>query len=149
MALLALLNQDILLEVFQHVGRQRQSSETHDDEPCHNDAETQTLARCARVCRAFREPSLRVLWEYLPSVLPLLQLLAPHFRKLEHGREGDKDWGEGHEYDTYVRAVPAYIATATSTDACATDSLIGTYGYTKRRPVDAISRIRRVRSRPT
>ncbi|KAL1938503.1 hypothetical protein VTO73DRAFT_11526 [Trametes versicolor] len=102
MALLALPNQDILLEVFQHVGRQRQSSETHDDEPCHNDAETQTLARCARVCRAFREPSLRVLWEYLPSVLPLLQLLAPHFRKLEHGREGDKDWGEGHEYDTYV-----------------------------------------------
>lgn len=130
MAHLALLNQDILFEVFQHVGRQRQSSETHDDEPCHNDAETQTLARCARVCRAFREPSLRVLWEYLPSILPLLQLLAPHFRKLEHGREGDKSWGEGHEYDTYVRAVPACTATASlRTDTCVTGSPIGTYGY--------------------
>ncbi|OJT06503.1 hypothetical protein TRAPUB_2662 [Trametes pubescens] len=86
MAHLALLNQDILFEVFRQVGRQRWSNEERGNERDHNDAETQVLARCARVCRAFREPSLRISWEYLPPVLPLLQLLAPHFRKLEHGR---------------------------------------------------------------
>ncbi|RDX44945.1 hypothetical protein OH76DRAFT_1408559 [Lentinus brumalis] len=35
------------------------------------------LARCARVCQAFSEPALRVLWRELASVLPIWHLLSP------------------------------------------------------------------------
>ena len=34
------------------------------------------LARCARVCRAFHEPALRVLWGTLDSTAPLWALLS-------------------------------------------------------------------------
>lgn len=35
-----------------------------------------TLARCARVCRAWREPASYVLWRHLDSFHPLWNLLA-------------------------------------------------------------------------
>ncbi len=35
------------------------------------------LARCARVCRAFSGPALRVLWRKLTSILPVWHLLSP------------------------------------------------------------------------
>ncbi|KAI0629444.1 hypothetical protein C8Q77DRAFT_1075964 [Trametes polyzona] len=91
----ATLNEDVLFEVFRQIGRSIRNSE--EGELC--DTETTALARCARVCKAFQEPALRVLWEYLPSILPLLRLLAPHFHKLSNGRIG---YGASVPHHTYV-----------------------------------------------
>jgi hypothetical protein len=33
-----------------------------------------TVARCARTCKAWKEPALRVIWESLDSLLPLMKL---------------------------------------------------------------------------
>lgn len=36
-----------------------------------------TLAHCACVCKSWWLPSMSILWRYLPSLVPLLQLLGP------------------------------------------------------------------------
>ncbi|PIL23586.1 hypothetical protein GSI_14899 [Ganoderma sinense ZZ0214-1] len=59
-----LTNADLLHGIFTFVPRASEKRDSH-------------LARCATVCRAFHEPTIRVLWRDLDSLLPLWHLLAP------------------------------------------------------------------------
>ncbi|KAI0359546.1 hypothetical protein OH77DRAFT_1587018 [Trametes cingulata] len=86
-----LSNPDILFEIF------RQIAQGPEDAICLSRA---TLAGCARVCKVFTDSAQRVLWERLPSVFPLLNLLRPQFTRLVEGREDMSD--SDILYDTYV-----------------------------------------------
>ncbi|KAI0631415.1 hypothetical protein C8Q77DRAFT_1218912 [Trametes polyzona] len=88
----ALQNQDILLEILRQargsVGNQAQAG-------------YDTIATAARVNKAFCEPALQILWEHLPSILPLLRLLSPSFRSINGGHEASETRGV-RRYDAYV-----------------------------------------------
>ncbi|TBU58073.1 hypothetical protein BD310DRAFT_927928 [Dichomitus squalens] len=56
-----------------------------------------SLARAARVCVAFYEPAIRLLWRCLSNIVPLLSLLPSSLMKV---REDEED-KEG-KYDTYM-----------------------------------------------
>ncbi|KAI0369041.1 hypothetical protein BV20DRAFT_1053563 [Pilatotrama ljubarskyi] len=86
-----LSNADILFEVFRQVAR------GPDDE---KSLRRDTLAKSARVCKTFADLALRVLWERLPSIFPLLNLLHPSFAWLDEGREGTDE--SETLYDTFV-----------------------------------------------
>ena len=60
---------EILLLIFEHV------SPPEDDSSEPNSAR-QTLAAAARVCKAFSEPALIVLWRRIDTLAPLVRLLA-------------------------------------------------------------------------
>jgi len=62
----ALYNDLILCEIFQYVAAG----------DYHGRLDRTSLARCAKVCKAFLDPALSVLWQDLPSFLPLLRLLS-------------------------------------------------------------------------
>ncbi|EIW52597.1 uncharacterized protein TRAVEDRAFT_53040 [Trametes versicolor FP-101664 SS1] len=92
----ALQNQDILLAIFS----QARARAEHEQVP-HD-----SVAKCARVCQAFRDPALQVLWERLSSILPLLRLLAPNFRNIDGGHEA-QDGMDVRKYNAYVlREIP-------------------------------------------
>lgn len=40
------------------------------------DDKAQTLTSCALVCRAWNVPAAKVLWAFLPSIIPLLEMLG-------------------------------------------------------------------------
>ena len=71
----ALHNQDILLNIFEHLDPQIEIT----DPPQRNGIQlqeecTRTLAGAARVCRAFLDPALDILWRSLNDVSILLRL---------------------------------------------------------------------------
>ncbi|OJT04003.1 hypothetical protein TRAPUB_5332 [Trametes pubescens] len=86
-----LQNQDILLAIFS----QARARAEHEQVPY------DSVAKCARVSQAFREPALQVLWERLSSILPLLRLLAPNFRTIDGGHEA-QDRMSVRQYNAYV-----------------------------------------------
>ncbi|KAI0629867.1 hypothetical protein C8Q77DRAFT_272681 [Trametes polyzona] len=110
----ALSNPAVLTRIFQHA-----SSRSLKDSACRKN---DTVAKCARVCRPFREPALRVLWGRVPSVLPLLRLLVPCFGRIQydhknsecthsqgyvcyalHDLPGPVEWARFCHYAPYVR----------------------------------------------
>ena len=60
-------NSDILLRIFEAL---RDVLELEGVEQ-----QRKELAHCIRVCKAFEDPAMRVLWAQLPSISPLLNLL--------------------------------------------------------------------------
>lgn len=88
----AVLNPEILTRIFWQA-----SPEPSEDEWPRNDV----VAKSARVCQAFCEPATRVLWERLPSVFPLLKLLAPSFGRIKGGHKTNNEWGTDRK-DAYV-----------------------------------------------
>lgn len=87
----ALQNQDILLAIFSQARARAESEQVPHD----------SVAKCARVCQAFCDPALQVLWERLSSILPLLRLLAPNFRTIDGGHEA-QDGMDARQYNPYV-----------------------------------------------
>lgn len=87
----ALQNQDILLAIFSHARARAEHEQVPHD----------SVAKCARVCQAFHDPALQVLWERLSSILPLLRLLAPNFRNIDGGHEA-QDGMDVRQYNAYV-----------------------------------------------
>jgi len=67
---LLLENQDILGEIFLHIGVNL-TTEINDRAEARKD-----LYRAAQTCRAFLDPALNSLWRVLPSLFPLLKLLG-------------------------------------------------------------------------
>ncbi|KIJ60562.1 hypothetical protein HYDPIDRAFT_43257 [Hydnomerulius pinastri MD-312] len=77
-----------------------------------------TLATLARTCRAFTESALDILWEVLPSFLPLIQCLPKDLWKLEslapwpvylsfHRPMQAEDWEIFFKYSCRVRCINA------------------------------------------
>ena len=77
----SVLNQDVLFSICEFL-------DLEDLVDWEKDVKQETLARCARVCKAFYLPAIRVLWRRLYDLFPLLSLL-PSFKKIEpnHGVE--------------------------------------------------------------
>ncbi|TFK95012.1 hypothetical protein K466DRAFT_593108 [Polyporus arcularius HHB13444] len=65
---------DVLLKILED--GHRSSHQSHGRRIDHGLAQ-RDLAACARACRAFREPALRILWSQIDSLLPLWHLLSP------------------------------------------------------------------------
>ena len=63
---------DILDEVFERVIRMDDAKADSDHR---HHVGRRALAHCARVCKVFFEPAVRVLWAQLDSVLPLFHTL--------------------------------------------------------------------------
>ncbi|KAH9924900.1 uncharacterized protein B0H18DRAFT_1119687 [Fomitopsis serialis] len=71
------------------------------------------LARLARVCTAFVDPALRVLWRMLPGAGPLLRLLScvdvvrhEHYTEFVLGRAVvAEEWERFHHYARYVQVI--------------------------------------------
>ena len=70
----ALVTSDVLIHIFEEL----LATDTLDENGCR--IGSQTLARLARVCVAFHEPSMRLLWRHLDSLHPLLSLLTSYVR---------------------------------------------------------------------
>ncbi|KAI0629865.1 hypothetical protein C8Q77DRAFT_1201287 [Trametes polyzona] len=83
---------NVLARILRHTSPPRGGSEKYTYD---------TVAKCARVCQAFREPALSVLWERLPSILPLFQLLSPKFGRIEGVHEVLMG-GYLHKFDAYT-----------------------------------------------
>ncbi|OCH92360.1 hypothetical protein OBBRIDRAFT_717559, partial [Obba rivulosa] len=62
---------DILCNIFEELASTASISNAYQDMI----EIRRTLARAARVCKAFYEPALKILWKELNSLMPLLQLL--------------------------------------------------------------------------
>ena len=77
----ALRCQDILTEIFKHLSP-GWLDEWKRDPQCAQDQKTQrqALASAARVCRAFSDPALDVLWRALDDVQPVLWLFPTFVR---------------------------------------------------------------------
>ncbi|KAI0323759.1 hypothetical protein GY45DRAFT_531602 [Cubamyces sp. BRFM 1775] len=95
-----LSNADILDEIFQwfeyeHThGHSLVDTITHTGYDTSTDAETarrRCLASAARVCKAFQEPALRILWRQLESLLPFF-ILLPSFTKVQENVEQPFGW---------------------------------------------------------
>ncbi|OSD05258.1 hypothetical protein PYCCODRAFT_1220267 [Trametes coccinea BRFM310] len=88
----ALSKADILYEIFGYFGYARFhgiDAETHivarhvrSEDHQIDIKRTRTLARAARVCKAFSEPALATLWRQLPELLPVFRLL-PSLQKVQ------------------------------------------------------------------
>ncbi|KAI0328264.1 hypothetical protein GY45DRAFT_1015639 [Cubamyces sp. BRFM 1775] len=78
------------------------------------------LANAARVCKAFHEPALRVLWRQLESLFPFFSLIGPSFAVAQENVEqpygrpsrdlyhlpddlSGQEWARLHKYAPYVR----------------------------------------------
>ena len=70
----ALVTSDVLIHIFEGL----LATDTQDENG--DRIGRQTLARLARVCVAFHEPSMRLLWRHLDSLHPLLSLLTSYVR---------------------------------------------------------------------
>ncbi|RPD65088.1 hypothetical protein L227DRAFT_607679 [Lentinus tigrinus ALCF2SS1-6] len=70
----ALNNYDVLFKILEEVTSSRVESQSRRSEPRLAQCD---LAACARVCRSFTEPAVRLLWGQIDSLLPLWHLLAP------------------------------------------------------------------------
>ncbi len=93
----ALTNSDILSVIFEHFDS--------NDPRGVNDSIPPAWARAARVCVAFHEPAIRLLWRSLDSVVPLLNLLPSSFTRVREVATGE---GEKMTYDIYVSILVPY-----------------------------------------
>ncbi|KAH9924897.1 uncharacterized protein B0H18DRAFT_1010658 [Fomitopsis serialis] len=103
----ALQDFDILCAIFEEFAVERH-------ERRQRPARRRDLARSARVCKAFTEPALRVLWRVLPGVEPLLRLLSC-VRKVEQrdraaqfllqGALCSKEWRKFQDYAERIRVM--------------------------------------------
>ncbi|KAL6303332.1 hypothetical protein BKA93DRAFT_337652 [Sparassis latifolia] len=93
-------NHDILCEIFEHLSL----SDDWDAEP----PDLNSLASCARVCRAFLDPALDGVWRELRCIDYLLAVFSA-FRKDQRGTyrlDGDvtaEEWSRYHYYARRVR----------------------------------------------
>lgn len=72
----ALQTYDILCHIFEQLSAPSNIPlESWTDVDPLRDLNLATLARSARVCRSWSDPALRVLWEQLGSIEPLLKLV--------------------------------------------------------------------------
>ncbi|KAI0352051.1 hypothetical protein OH77DRAFT_832351 [Trametes cingulata] len=66
-----------------------------------------TLARCARVCRAFSGPALQVLWRVIDDVMHLFRILPPFANassdKILTGRITEQDWARFQQYALHIQ----------------------------------------------
>ena len=106
-----LLNVDILDEIFQWFdyevihGHPLMDLVTFKGYKSSRDVEVvrrRSLASASRVCKAFHEPALRVLWRQLESLMPLFSVIEPSFTKVQEDAEQPYD---GSFCDTYVSSV--------------------------------------------
>ena len=95
-----MLNQDVLFPICEFL-------DLEDPVDLEKDVKRETLARCARVCKAFYLPAIRVLWRRLYDLFPLLFLL-PSFKKIE----------PNHDVEVYVsvRRACTFICISLSDD---------------------------------
>lgn len=99
----ALLVSELLTIIFRHL----QSLES-----CSLDSPKRSLTSCAVTCRAWKEPALRIIWEQLDSLLPLMRLFptdafsngshAPTFWRFKRSLR-PSDWTAYTRYSTLVR----------------------------------------------
>lgn len=73
-----LLNEDILCTIYEHFDQSWDGINVSGKQEAENQ---EALARSARVCKAFYEPSVRVLWRRLEALFPLLCLI-PTFTQI-------------------------------------------------------------------
>ncbi|KAH9902370.1 hypothetical protein C8Q73DRAFT_669951 [Cubamyces lactineus] len=102
-----LLNVDILDEIFQWFDYEVTHGHPLVDLvsfTCYRaprDAEVdrrRSLTSAARVCSAFHEPALRVLWRQLESLLPLFSLIGRFFAKVQENAEQTYGGSSGDAY---------------------------------------------------
>ncbi|KAI0656461.1 hypothetical protein C8Q70DRAFT_935681 [Cubamyces menziesii] len=93
-------NADILDEIFEwfdyeHIhGHSLVDTITHTGYDTSMDVEIarrRSLASAARVCKAFQEPALRILWRQLESLMPFF-ILLPSFKKVQENVEQPFGW---------------------------------------------------------
>ncbi|KAI0712859.1 hypothetical protein C8T65DRAFT_739268 [Cerioporus squamosus] len=67
--------------------------------------DARTLARAARICKAFTDPALSILWHSLTNIVPLLNVLPTfsEWRETLTGRVTSKHWQRFREYGSRIR----------------------------------------------
>ena len=80
----ALLCQEILSEIFEHLYPGSPNPDAFPRERAERRVRQRTLARLARVCHAFSVPALNVLWRVVDDLVALMSIL-PSFRMSYRG----------------------------------------------------------------
>ncbi|KAI1788328.1 hypothetical protein LXA43DRAFT_925115 [Ganoderma leucocontextum] len=106
----ALLCQEILLEIFEYLSPGSPDTRAFPRQKAGRREAQRSLARLARVCRAFSAPALNVLWRVTDDLIHLLSIL-PSFKLVRHKTYAftrnatDAEWEHFLEHTQRIREI--------------------------------------------